>query len=197
MLTRFKRQVQTLLTREAEILHQFGLTPNKISGIAILFGLLAGVLYWSSQNNKILLIPASILYLISGFFDALDGVVARLYGETTDFGGYLDSLLDRYVDAIILIAIISAGLCNPFLGSVALVGSFLVSYSRSRAEAAGIKMETIGFAERAERTIILIIGSLIATIHFSALDISMAFLGIIANLTVVQRALHVYSKLKQ
>ena len=197
MLTRFKRQVQSLLMIEAKLLHQFGLTPNKISGIGVLFGVLAGFLYWSSQNNRIFLIPASIFYLISGFFDALDGIVARLYGKTTVFGGYLDSLLDRYVDAIILVAIISAGLCNLFLGSVTLVGSFLVSYSRSRAEAAGIKMETIGLAERAERTIILIIGSLFATIYLDALNISVAILGIITNLTVIQRALHVYRNLKQ
>lgn len=197
MLTRFKKQVQSLLTKEAELLHQFGLTPNKISGIAVLFGILAGFLYWESQNTRIFLIFASIFYLISGFFDALDGIVARLYGETTAFGGYLDSLLDRYVDAIILVAIMSAGLCNLFLGSVALVGSLLVSYSRSRAEAAGIKMETIGFAERAERTIILIIGSLIATIHSDALNVSVAILGILTNLTVIQRVLHVCSNLKQ
>lgn len=196
MLTQFKRQVQSFLTKEAELLHRFGLTPNSISGIGVFFGILAGVLYWESQNTKIFLILASIFYLTSGFFDALDGIVARLYSETTAFGAYLDSLLDRYVDAIILIAIMSAGLCDLFLGLVALVGSFLVSYSRAKAESAGTKMETVGLAERAERTIILIVGSLIATIYLDALNVSVAILGILTNLTVLQRTLHVYKNLK-
>ncbi len=196
MLTQFKRQVQSFLTKEAELLHRFGLTPNIISGIGVFFGILAGILYWESQNTRIFLILASIFYLTSGFFDALDGIVARLYGETTVFGGYLDSLLDRYVDAIILIAIVSAGLCNLFLGLVALVGSLLVSYSRARAEATGTKMETIGLAERAERTIILIVGSLVAIFYLDALNVSVAILGILTNITVFQRAHHVYKNLK-
>ena len=196
MLTRFKKQVQDLLVKEAELLHRIGLTPNYVSGVGVLFGFLAGYLYWSWNGSRIFLILASLSYLVSGLFDVLDGIVARLYGETTVFGGFLDSLLDRYVDAFVLVAILSAGLCDVFLGSVALVGSFLVSYSRARAEATGTKMEMIGLAERAERIIILTSASFAAFFYFEALNIGIVILGVFTNLTVLQRTLHIYQALK-
>ena len=197
MLTRFKEQVQCLLVREAELLHRIGLKPNHVSAVAVLFGFLAGYFFWSSRDFPIFLILASISYLVSGLFDALDGVVARLHGETTAFGGYLDSLLDRYVDAFVLVAIMSAGLCNVFLGSVALVGSFLVSYTRAKAEAAGTKMETIGLVERAERIIILTFAGFAAFFYLEALNLGIAVLGVLTNFTVLQRTLHVYHAFKQ
>jgi len=197
MLTRFKEQVQRILVREAELLHRIGLKPNHVSAVGVLFGFLAGYFYWSSQDFPMFLIFASISYLVSGLFDALDGVVARLHGETTAFGGYLDSLLDRYVDAFVLVAIMSAGLCNVFLGSVALVGSFLVSYTRAKAEAAGTKMETIGLAERAERIIILTFAGFAAFFYLEALNLGIAVLGVLTNFTVLQRTLHVYHAFKQ
>ena len=87
--------------------------------------------------------------LISGLFDALDGAIARIYGEATKFGGFFDSVLDRYADAVVLSGIIVGGLTNLIWGLAALFGSLLVSYARARAEAAGVKMESVGLAERA------------------------------------------------
>ena len=78
--------------------------------------------------------------LTSGLFDALDGAIARTYGEVTKFGGFFDSLLDRYADAVVLCGIMLGGLTELYWGLAALIGSLLVSYSRARAEAAGIKM---------------------------------------------------------
>ena len=103
-----------------------------------------------------------LLLLASGFCDALDGTLARLYQQTTTFGGFLDSLLDRYADATILSGIILGELCNLFWGLTALTGSLLVSYTRARAEAAGVKMETVGIAERAERLVILATASFLS-----------------------------------
>jgi archaetidylinositol phosphate synthase len=138
------------------------------------------------------------LLLLSGFCDALDGILARLYQQTTVFGGFLDSLLDRYADAIIYAGIIIGGLCDPLWGLIALTGSLLVSYSRARAEAAGIKMESVGLAERAERMIILIIASLVALFWQpeTAIGIGIILLAILSNLTVLQRALYAYKRLK-
>jgi archaetidylinositol phosphate synthase len=126
-------------------------------------------------------------------------VLARLYQKITVFGGFLDSLLDRYADAIVYGAIIIGGLCDVLWGLIALTGSLLVSYSRARAEAAGIKMESIGLAERAERMIILAIASIIAFFWQpqTAMNWGIILLAILSNLTVLQRSIHVYGKTRE
>ena len=148
---------------------------------------------------------ATFLLLASGFCDTLDGIVARTFQQTTVFGGFFDSVLDRYADVAVFAAIIVAGLSNPvwgvFWGSVwglaALGGSVMVSYTRARAEAAGIKMESVGLAERAERMLILDAVSIIAFFWLPALGYGIALLAVLANLTVIQRALYVYKTLKK
>jgi len=151
-------------------------------------------MYWVSGFNQSALIAALVFLLISGFLDALDGVLARLFGEVTVFGGFLDSLLDRYADAFVFLGIILGWLqTNPFWifwGFTAMVGSLLVSYSRARAEAARIKMESVGIAERAERIIILVVATLLNIVWADALRWSMLLLAILTNLTVLQRAVY-------
>jgi len=129
--------------------------------------------------------------------------LARLYRETTAFGGFLDSLLDRYADAAVYVGIIIGRLCDAPWGSIALTGSLLVSYSRARAEAAGIKMESVGFAERAERIIILAVASIAAffwqpeTASFwQPINIGI-IVAILSNLTVLQRSMHAYKQLRK
>jgi archaetidylinositol phosphate synthase len=200
MLTKLKEKIQKMLLAEAEAAHRIGLTPNMISLIGIIFAFFSAVAYVQWQTNMLYLFFATILLLLSGFCDALDGVIARTYQEATPFGGFLDSLLDRYADAIVYAGIILGGLCDVLWGLMALVGSLLVSYSRARAEAAGIKMESIGLAERAERIIILAITSVIAFLWQAetqtVMNVGIILLAILTNLTVLQRSLHVYKKLK-
>ncbi len=169
-----------------------GVTPNQISFIGVFLAFLSGYFYWGARENLFFLVIAPMLFLLSGFCDALDGVVARIYSRTTVFGGFLDSLLDRYADAFIFVAIIASGLCDVFWGSAALVGSLLVSYVRARAEAAGSKMETIGLVERAERIIILTIASFVAFFWLPALNFGIIILAMLTNLTVVQRIIYFY-----
>ncbi len=182
------------MSYQAQLAYQVGLTPDIVSALGILTAIASAFLYWSSQFYSLNLVAASLFLLISGFFDALDGVIARLYGRVTVFGGFLDSMLDRYADALVLAAIILGFLITDpfglFWGLLALIGSLLVSYSRARAEAAGVKMETIGLAERAERIIIIVIASLLMLIWSDALWWSMVLLAVLTNLTVLQRAVY-------
>ena len=198
MLTRLKQKVQQMLVTEARAVHRIGLTPNLTSAIGIAFAFVSALAYAEWQNRPLYLLFAIIMLLLSGFCDALDGILARLYQQVTPFGGFLDSLLDRYADAFIYAGIIVGGLCDTLWGLVALTGSLLVSYSRARAEAAGIKMESVGLAERAERLLILIIASLVALFWQpkTAIGIGIILLAILSNLTVAQRALYAYKKLK-
>ena len=197
MLTKLKKKVQNMLTLEAEAAHKIGLTPNLVSLIGVVLALLSAFTYAVAEGQPLWLLLATILFLASGFCDALDGVVARIYQQTSVFGGFLDSLLDRYADAAVYGGIIIGGLCDPIWGLAALVGSMMVSYSRARAEAAGIKMESVGLAERAERMLILSVASIVAIFWLPALNYGIILLAVLSNFTVLQRGLHVYSSLKK
>lgn len=202
MLTRVKQKVQQMLTAEARAAHRIGLTPNMISGMGLILAFLSAFTYAEWQKNALYLLLATVLLLLSGFCDVLDGIVARLYEKTTVFGGFLDSVLDRYADSAVYIGIIvgfNRGLCDTLWGVIAIVGSLLVSYSRARAEAGGIKMESVGLAERAERIIILLAASLIAVFWqpTTVMNIGVILLAILSNLTVLQRSFYVYGKSKK
>ena len=202
MLTKLKKRVQQMLTAEARAAHRVGLTPNIVSAIGLVLSLLSAVAYAMTQSQHLLLAVAIILLLASGFCDTLDGVLARTFQQTSVFGGFFDSLLDRYADSAVYAGIIIGGLCDPIWGLIALAGSLLVSYSRAKAEAVGIEMESVGIAERAERIIILATASLAAIFWPKVLNIGVLNIGIIAlavltNLTVLQRAVHVYRALKK
>jgi len=190
LLTKLKQQIQALMAYEAQLAYQIGLTPNLASALGILTAVTSAFLYGCPQFYPSNLIAASLFLLISGFCDALDGVIARLYGRATVFGGFLDSMLDRYADALVLTGIILGGFGDVFWGLLALMGSLLVSYSRARAEAAGVKMETIGLAERAERIIIIVVASFLTLIWNNALWWSLVLLAALTNLTVLQRAVY-------
>jgi len=190
MLTKIKQRAQSWLTSEAALLHRLGLTPNHVSIIGIILALLSAVTYWQWNLHPFLLILAPLFMLASGLLDALDGALARLYGEATTFGGFFDSLLDRYADAVVLCGIMLGGLTQLTWGLAALMGSLMVSYARARAEAAGVKMESVGLAERAERIVILALISFLSYFWLDALDWGVLVLAILTNLTVVQRTIY-------
>ena len=197
MLTKLKQKVQNMLNLEAKAAHNLGLTPNIISLLGLSLALFSAFTYAVSQGQPLWLFLATVLFLVSGFCDALDGVIARIYQQTSVFGGFLDSLLDRYADAAVYAGVIMGGLCDPLWGLAALVGSVMVSYSRARAEAAEITMESVGVAERAERMLILSIASIASIFWLPALNIGVILLAVLSNFTVIQRGLHVYSSLKK
>ena len=197
MLTKLKRQIQALLTSEAAFAHKIGLTPNAVSGLGIILALLAGIAYWRAAMDEFALALAIVFLLLSGFCDALDGVLARQYGQITVFGGFLDSLLDRYADTAVLAGIVLGGLADFSWGLVAVMGTLLVSYARARAEAAGVKMESIGIAERPERILILLVASLVAFGWIGALWWAVVLVAFLTNITVLQRAIYFRQALKK
>ena len=136
------------------------------------------------------------LIIFSGVFDILDGGVARAKGRITPFGGVLDSVCDRYSDGLMFLGII-AGAVNGRLvlppimqieswlwAGFALIGSFLVSYTRARAESAGCQKLSVGIAERTERMIILALGAL-----FSFLGWALVLIAVFSHITIIQRVL--------
>jgi len=133
--------------------------------------------------------------LPAGLFDMLDGIVARSRGESSSFGAFLDSLLDRYSDSVILLAIAwnlgSTGhMTGVFLSVVALVGSLIVSYVRARAEGLGVSCSN-GLMERPERLILLFIGAVSGYIVPA-----LWLLAGLTHFTVLQRVLHARKQFK-
>lgn len=172
---------------------KIGLHPNILTIIGLLVSLLAA--YAFSQQN---LLIGALLILLSGFFDVIDGAVARNNNTKSKFGGFLDSTSDRFADAFLIIGIVYGGYVNWFWGMLALLAAMSVSYIRARAEVEGIKCD-VGIAERAERLFILLGGALLGYIFNPNLFMLIAILLIIVLgfVTVLQRIYHSWKELKE
>ncbi len=139
--------------------------------------------------------PGGVLILISGLFDLLDGALARFANQTTKFGAILDSTVDRISEAAIFCGLLiwylpKGATLEIVVIFAALIGSFLVSYIRARAEGLGLKCQ-VGLFTRAERVIVLAVGLLVNQI-FIALWVLVVFIYI----TVVQRLLYLRKQTK-
>ena len=99
--------------------------PNMISWVGLLLALLCGILLYLSYDYHILLIIGALVVLISGYFDALDGKVAKLAGKTSKRGDFLDHVFDRYADVFMIGGVALSAWCNPILGALALAGVLL------------------------------------------------------------------------
>ncbi len=137
---------------------------------------------------------AGLAIILSGLFDLFDGVAARKLGRVTTFGGFLDSVLDRYSDLLLLLAFLIGGLRKGdsslvLLASLASMGTALIPYVRARAEALQVPC-AVGLMERAERIILLSIGTL-----FQWMEPILWILAILTHFTVLQRIYYVWKKL--
>jgi len=126
-----------------------------------------------------------ILLLISGFFDVIDGSVARATKQTSKKGAFLDSSFDKISETIIFIGIAAGNLANPILCMIALSLSILVSYVRARAESLGVELKGIGIGERAERLLIIAIIGMVPVI--GAMQWAVIVVSVVAGLTLIQR----------
>jgi len=167
------------------------INPNTLT----LFGLVLSLIsaFFFAKRD---LFWAGGFLLAGGFFDALDGIVARTNNRTTKYGGFLDSVCDRFADAAIIIGAMYGGLTELFsipfwlTGTLAIFGSLMVSYTRARAEAAGASA-SVGFADRPARMIILIVGAFIDMVNFAVFSIV-----ILSFITILQRIAHAKKTLK-
>lgn len=139
-----------------------GVPPNILTIIGVAINIFCGVLFATGN-----FFGAGIVLIVANLFDMLDGNVARLTGRVTRYGGFLDSTLDRMSDmgAFLGVMVFYARITehhstmNVFLGGVGMIMSVLVSYATARSEALGVKAN-VGFLQRPERVVLLIIGAL-------------------------------------
>jgi CDP-diacylglycerol---glycerol-3-phosphate 3-phosphatidyltransferase len=157
--------------------------PNIFTLWGLAFGIIAGLLI---AFDRPILAGASLM--VSGCFDLLDGAVARGTGNTTSFGAFLDSVLDRYTDLFVMCGIIihfmkAGSFFYTVATLIAAIGVALIPYARARAEAASFVCKT-GFLERPERLILLLLGLFVGILPYIIL-----ILAVLTHVTVLQRIL--------
>ncbi|MBN2334244.1 CDP-alcohol phosphatidyltransferase family protein [Candidatus Bathyarchaeota archaeon] len=194
MSSNLKKLFEKTVEAAVKPLGSVGVTPNHITVAGLAVAVVSAWLYAGWGGDRLRLVYGAASILLSGFLDAIDGVLARSTGSATRFGGFFDSVSDRYSDALTLSGIILSGLCSVPAGLAALIGSLMVSYTRSRAEAEGVNMAGVGFFERAERMMFLALCSLAAYWWLPALQYGVIVLAALAHVTVAQRALY-YKKM--
>jgi len=188
-----------LISPLARLLIKGGVHPNAITTVGTLLVIVSGVAFGVGAIRW-----AGLLLLLSGILDLLDGQVARQGGKSTTFGAFYDSTLDRIGEGAVFSGLIFYFLSGPLpsilkpravaAGLVALVASFLVSYTRARAEALGVENK-VGIAPRAERILLLGLPALFLGAGPGRPGVVLfwivAVLALVSAITVIQRVVHV------
>lgn len=193
MLNKLRDSLQPTMTRLGTSFASTGLSANFWTGVSLAISIAAGIAYASPAfigvDWYLAAVIGGALLLISGFFDIVDGSVARVTKQASKKGAFLDSSFDKVSEVVIFAGIAFGNLANPFWCLVALGLSLLVSYTRARAESLGVELKGIGIGERAERMLILAIIGMIPIVigGQSGMYWAVIIVSIVAGVTLVQR----------
>jgi len=191
-----------------------GWSPNSLSGLA--FGCaaaaaaVAALVRWTTP---LLFLAVAVLIFLAGLFDVLDGAVARATGRTSRRGDFLDHVLDRYADLVIVLGIAVSGYANPILALLALASLLLTSYMGTQAQAVGIGRAYAGLLTRADRLVVLALAAFlefdwslpwpwapsapwsrfhVGGLVFTVLDVAFVYFVIAGQWTALARAWRTY-----
>ena len=174
-------------------------TPNALTAAGVTLCILASfVVFFEYRGELLFFWLGAVLFVVGSVLDILDGALARAGGKSTPFGAFLDSTTDRISEgfmlgAIALVLTRDGSELGVGLTMAAIAGSFLVSYTRARAEALGLRGD-VGIGSRAERVVVITAGLVLAP--WLPLELALAVLTATAWLTVGQRVLHVRTQLR-
>jgi CDP-diacylglycerol---glycerol-3-phosphate 3-phosphatidyltransferase len=188
-----------LASRSMSGLARTRVTPNMLTGAGVTLCALGAVLVYFEYRNEVLFFwVGAAVFVVGSVLDILDGALARAGGKQTPFGAFIDSTTDRASEAFMLGAIaLSFTRDSDELGvaltAAAIAGSFLVSYTRARAEALGLRGD-VGIGSRAERVVVITAGLVLAP--WGGLPWAIGVLAATAWFTVLQRILHVRRELR-
>jgi len=168
------------------IVAKLNINPNLITLTSLIIAIFSAIAVGASN-----ILLGVVLILFSGFLDVLDGAIARCHNRVSEFGAILDSTIDRFSDAIIVIGFIFGNYVDWFVGILAIHSGFMVSYVRSSSESKGID-NSVGIAERAVRLIILTASLLIGLIDTNYIHFAFIFLIVLSYFTATQRMFHAW-----
>jgi len=194
-----------------------GWSPNRLSVLAITLAaagaLLSAAVRWTTP---LLFLPVSVLILLAGLFDVLDGEVARTTGKASPQGDLLDHVLDRYADVILVVGLAISSFANPILALLALVSLLLTSYMGTQAQAVGQGRLYAGLLSRADRLVVLALAAFLefdwslpwpwarsepwarfhlGGIEFTVIDVAFLYFVIAGQWTAFARARRTYQAL--
>jgi len=194
-----------------------GWSPNGLTGVALALAVAAAVLaalvHWTTP---LLFLPVAVLIFLTGVFDVLDGAVARATGRASARGDFLDHVVDRYADLVIVLGIAVSGFANPVLALLALASLLLTSYMGTQAQAVGAGRSYGGLLTRADRLVVLALATFLefdwslpwpwaasepwarfhlAGVEFTVIDVAFLYFVIAGQWTALARAVRTYRAL--
>ena len=155
MLNNLRESLKPYLQSIGKVFASTGISPNVWTVIGLIFAFVSSLIYGLKFEYSLIL--GGAILLISGFFDIVDGQVARYTNKITKSGGFLDSVFDKIAEVSIFFGILIGGYAEPYLVFLAVTLSLLVSYTRAIADTLTIKLQGIGIGERAERLLVIAI----------------------------------------
>jgi CDP-diacylglycerol---glycerol-3-phosphate 3-phosphatidyltransferase len=194
----FGRACRVLLHAIVRGLALTRISPNVLTFIGLVINIVAAVLfgYANSQNYPRMFLYAGLVIIGAGIFDMVDGRVARATNQVTTFGGFFDSVIDRYSDVALFFGLlVFYARENHFfylvLVAFVMVSSVMVSYTRARAESL-IGSCKVGFMERPERIVLVILGALGA--RWGVMAPVLWVLAVLSTITVIHRIIYTYQQ---
>lgn len=185
MLNNFRDSLRPHLEKIGTVFASTGLSPNFWTSVGLVFAFASAIVYGLNPHISYAVIIGGVLLLVSGFFDIVDGQVARVTKKVSKKGGFLDSIFDKIAEVAIFLGLLAGNFAEPYIVFLAITLSLLVSYSRSRAESLGVKLQGIGIGERAERLLVIAVIGMIPGL----MPYAIAVVVIISGITFVQRVI--------
>ncbi len=180
MLNNLRETLRPALEKIGKGFASTDLSPNFWTSVGLVVALASALVYGLGMEYG--LVIGGVLLLVSGFFDMVDGQVAKVTKKTSKKGGYLDSMFDKIAETAIFLGILVGGYVEPYLVLLAITLSLLVSYARAKSDSLNVKLQGVGIGERAERLLVI---AIIGIIGF--MGIAVLIVVIIAAITLIQR----------
>ena len=190
MLNNLRESLRPALEKMGRGFAATGLSANFWTFVGLGFALVAAVIY--GMGVEFGLIIGGVLLLVSGFFDMVDGQVARVTGKSSKKGEYLDSMFDKISEVAIFLGILIGGYAEPYIVLLAITLSLLVSYARAKSDLINIKLQGIGIGERAERLLVIAIIGIVGFMEYAVLIVI-----VIAGITLIQRMIFTTKNIKE
>lgn len=190
MLSRYRDTLRVWTDPIGHALFRLRLRPNHLTLMGLGVSVVASAAFVVGSTRL-----AGVLLVLSGLFDYFDGSLARASGQVTPFGAFLDSVIDRYSDLVVLLGIVvffamEQRVLVAVVAMAGLAGSIMVSYTKARAASIGVECN-VGFMERPERMICLIAGAL-----FGLLEPALWVLAVLANVTAIHRIVFTWRSMR-
>lgn len=185
--------------------YSFKVSPNTLTLISLLFAALAGLSFYMSGDDRLILGIALVFVLLNAFMDGVDGALARKSGTSSKYGDFLDHVVDRYADVFIICGIFFGGYLPVTIGVMVIVGVLLASYLGTQGQAVGVGRVYGGIMGRADRMIVILLATSLNLLYpgeigiqgfgFTVLGWALIIIGVTSHITALQRIWHIRKSL--